>query len=567
MAKLSKQEALIAGIEQGIFPDDTTLETMGQAARNYKAQKEAMVSNKNNSRGFLDQVTNLSPQQFGQTTFPSAGEGLQNLGNIGRGAYDAFRNNLTNAANIAPGVNIAPSQSGEGPAYEFGGGLGEIGSFLAGGELLKGLQGAAKGLPYVGKVAQALEGGKLQDMLRRGIGSAIYGYGTNPENREREALLGAGLSGILDAVPMVGALAKPLREKIRPAKHARELMQELGGGQSLDQNAKSLANDIKKAYERRVEEGHELYNPVFDNLGGSYLYSPDRQIESNYSLIPQKILKKDLEVRELNKTFAENPTLKNAHDLQSQLGTVVRRLKAEGKRNGLGTAGHNALIGFGRAQDAIQKDIHSFLSSSENPNLSNKYYEATENWKNNVVPYIENPGIREIAKGDIENPGTIMSIFERPEKNTLRVIEDMGPSASNKIIYSEIGKIRKNFTPESLVNAMDRLEAKGLGAYLSEDLISKIADMHQKINARNLAQRGAGMLGGAILGGGFTPVGAGLAAAGAAINPAIIAKIGKIPGAEAAAEFLQKALKKGYSPLATTIKATSIPANNSKRKQ
>lgn len=96
------------------------------------------------------------------------------------GAGDAFRNTMTGAASLLPGVNIKPIQSGKGLSYDVGNIAGNVGAFLGGGELVSG----AKIIPKLSGLAKSISS------------NALFGAIQNPDDQ----LMGAAEGGALGAV-------------------------------------------------------------------------------------------------------------------------------------------------------------------------------------------------------------------------------------------------------------------------------------------------------------------------------------------------------------------------------
>jgi|GEM_PF-5571768 len=407
-----------------------------------------------------------------------------------------------------------------------------------------------------------------------------------------------------------------LTRAIQPQKYAEQLMQNLGSGHTLEGNAQSLAQDIKGAFGNRVSQGQALYGPVFDAAGNNSIYDgvnqavvrqPVQNFKSvndvidhindatgndletatdlkdylmqqhgfafpnnknlldffnsapvvinngAYNALDDGIINSyDRNLTALHQRFTDNPTLQNAHNLQSQLGSSIRKLQANDAKGNLSVADRNTMQGYQAAQDAVRSDIDTYLTS-QNPALANQYNLATANWAQNVTPYLENSKIAKIAKGDVTNPTAIANLFKNPEPEMQQIVSDIGPQANNKILYSELGKTQANLTPEKLTGLYNQLDKKGLASYVTPDLAQQFEQLGGKIAARNMAQTAAsGVLGAHFLG----PLGAIAGAAG----PTVFRKLGQIaPSVNLPLrDSLLNVLRAGYKPTTNAVQANLI---------
>lgn len=492
---------------------------------------------------------NAAPQQNQSFLSQMANSPLVN-GVLGAG--DALTSTLS--------AGLVNPHNASGTAYNVGKFAGNVGGFLGGGELLDTARAGVEALPYVGQLAKLMGGDGLTgaskfgaDALRQGTGTAAYGALTNPDDRLKGAAEGFGGGALGAGLPWAAKGVGAAANFIRPQKYAEQLMDSLSGGKGLEDSGKSLAQDVKNTYEQKVNEGAALYKPVFDAEGDSKIYKGKWQDNGNSaygSLNPKLFDNYSQDVQDLHFAFGKNPTLQNAHNLQSQLGTEIR----QNSKGNLSIADQNTVKGYQKAQSALKDDINNFMAD-KNPDLASQYQVATKNWAENVVPYIENPKISKMAKGDIENPRNISNIFRNPEADTQKVIDDMGPEASRKILYSELGKVK--LTPEKLAEAYGKLESKGLSSYVTPKLSDQFDTLLGRTKARNAAQFLAGGVGGGLLGGHTgipyaemlgTLLGAGVGA-GAHYLPKMGIPLSSFSNAAGAA----------YNPLRQAVLANAIP--------
>lgn len=489
------------------------------------------------------------------------------------------------------------------------------------------LQGAVSYAPYAAGGAELLpvKAAEKFPLLAKSIQQGFIGnrYGaTQSSDPITGQIVGTLLGPAAELAPAATGVARSVIGKltgaIQPQRFAEQLIQNLGGGNTLEGNAQSLAQDISNAYNNRVEQGSALYKPLFDALGNNSIYKGVNQAavrqpvsnfnsindviehvndntgtelenasdlkdylmqnygyafpnnksllnffnskpvivnKGNYNSLGQDIIDSyDRNLKDLHNQFTENPTLQNAHNLQSQLGYAARQLQAKDTKSGLSPAERSTLQGYQQAQNSLRSDINTFLNSN-NPVLANQYNLATANWAQNVTPYLENPKIAQIAKGDITNPDAIANLFKNPEPEIQQIVNDIGPSANNKILYAELGKTKANLTPERLTNSFNQLENKGLSSYITPELAQQFEQLAGKTTARNYARLAAGTLLGSHFGG---PLGA---AAGAVAVPLMAGAMRRIPTLNLPlSAALLNASRAGYRPLTNSITANAVNA-------
>lgn len=465
-----------------------------------------------------------------------------------------FGNNLINAPhNIANA--ISPSLGAKVPSYlpnyNYSQALGvdapNIGDKL--------LQGAVQFAPYM-----ALPGGAIAQ-------GAAFGA-TQSQNPIAGTLTGGALGAVGEFAPALikgaGSTIKKATDAVQPQKQAEQILQTLGDGRTLEGNAQSLAQDIQSAYQQQVKNGQAKYAAIFNNYGNNPIYNRLAPIFGNtqkgvYENIANEARQNyGGDLKDLHDEFISNPTLNNAHQLQSQLGAEIGSLSYQNAKGMLDAQGKNQLQALRGSRSAILSDINNYLGNQGLDAVS-AYRSATNNWQQNVTPYLADSNLAQIAKGEITNPtySQINSIFKNPEPEINKVVGDIGAPASNKILFNKIGKTQANLTPEKLTNAFNQLDNDGLSSYVSPTVAQQFDQLVNKTNARNAARTAGGALVGAHFGGPLgaaagavaTPVLSSLVSRGARYLPSLrMQLLGNIaPGASLA-----------YRPLAGAITADTI---------
>lgn len=475
------------------------------------------------------------------------------LVNFTLGAGDSLRNTITDVANLAPGVNIPLSQTGNGLAYNIGKFAGNTGAFLGGGELLDAARAGSEALPYIGKLAETLGFSSLPNaMARRAIGTAIYGGVTNPNSLTSGAAEGGLTSIVGDAVPYAAEGINSAMQYFRPSAYMNQIIQNLGGGQNLEDATKSVLSSIKSAYESQKGKANELYNPIFSSVSDSPIYNEVRKPNPLMSLDPQagytgfykpistkfdtvsqepgqytslspKVFENySSDLKDLHDTFIKNPTFDNAHALQSQLGIEQSALSGGSSAPDISTL--NAISSLGKARTSIKNDIASFLMNTD-PKLSQQYLDAADFFKNNVAPYRADPRVYSIATGDTTNmkPVSLGNLFAAPGENLQTISSHLPDDAINNLIYTKLGQRVPKMNPDAFMRNYNSLDQQGLSSYISPEIKEQIANLQNRMNAKNALQFGAsGALAGSLGSHGGVGSGIGAALLGSAIGRPVL---------------------------------------------
>lgn len=384
---------------------------------------------------------------------------------------------------------------------------------------------------------------------------AWSGYSqSNPYDTLTQRLInsgvGAGTSAALSLIPF--GLGKA-REGMQTQEYAQNLLNQLGGGKSLEENGKSLAQDLQNSYENEVSNAKAKYQPVFNQYGNNSIYPlVNPQANSQY-LNLDKSITDDFNNRTLNnlhQEFMDNPTLQNAHTLQSQLGTSIRTIQNRNLKGNGSIGDTNTMEGYIEARNALKNDMNSFLTKV-NPQAAAQYNLGSQQWAQNVMPYLANPKLSQIVQGEITNPRTVTSLFQNPEPEMQQIVEDMGPNTANKILYSQLGKTQDNLTPQNLINSFNSLDKNGLASYVTPDVANQMQTLAAKSAAKNNTQN----ILGAAIGSHFGGVPG--AAAGAWLTP----KLAQMVNSPLVAALL-KGAGRGATVLPSTLTPNVIPYFN-----
>ncbi len=310
-------------------------------------------------------------------------------------------------------------------------------------------------------------------------------------------LVGAGIGAGLAAAPELATPIKWAANLLRPQKAAEELMGRLSGGQTLEENQQGLADNIRNGYKQANNAVADIYKPVFDSIGNNAIYNRINPIYGVSQKGAYENLGKSVfdnfggDLKDMHQNFMMNPTLNNAHALQSQLGSEIGSINSLIKSGKSDIADKNSLSDLKKSRTALQSDINTYLGTQGIDPVSD-YLSASQQFKQNVVPYLSNSKLAKISTGEITNPGNIYNIFKNPEPPVDKVVGDLGDDTARKILYSFLGRTQNNLTPESLTNAIGSLDKAGLSSYVTPSLQQQFNNLSAKLAARNIATLGAG---------------------------------------------------------------------------
>jgi len=461
-----------------------------------------------------------------ETLSRQALEFAKNLGlGTAAGVADPFvhlSNLINRAISAVPGAKtvipqqlrgqITPPQWGAGVAGQIGRGVGQALPLFAAGPMGEGAEitGEATqlGRPLLESITKYLTtpAGRA---ISRTAGMAGYGALMSPEDRARGALMGAGLGTAGEiAAPIAGQLRGALGKLIptralagTPADQAQTVLNTLGKGLTKQENVMSFANRIKDARSNAVAEGSDLYNNVLNQPGITGRLIKDNNIyqtsfgplKRSYPKVGKDIFNKyDRDIKPYHQAFMENPTFENAHSLQSQLGYEIRDLTKKNAKGMLDLKDKSTMKDFKYARKAVTGDMSNFLNKQDpTGGLSDAYKGATQNWKENVAPYTENPKIAQIATGRIQSPGSIANLFSKPEPATEKIIDELGPDAKHEILFDELSKIRPNVTAERLQKAYEKLDPRRLDMYKTSSLDDQMSQLSKSMKEYTEKQRKA----------------------------------------------------------------------------
>lgn len=284
---------------------------------------------------------------------------------------------------------------------------------------------------------------------------------------------------------------------------AKNLNSDIIGNKTIGEKSKSLANEIKNKYSELKNYYTDEYNNLFNRNSGIQSIQTDEKIPVKDVLLKNSdYIKKyqdydfpDKNLNDLNNILLNNKSIKNLHDLQSELGSEIGYLKKQKSNNILDSSGKNRLRDYANMRESLKNDLYNNLNNID-PSYGDEYLNTTKNWQEHIIPFHSDKNLREIAEGNIKNPKSsdLINIFRNPEENINSVTSKLSNNAKNNIISLASGKNNFQNSVNDMLSARNNIYNNGIEDYLQPHheesfnnlLNSKIADeIANSINNKN----------------------------------------------------------------------------------
>jgi hypothetical protein len=283
----------------------------------------------------------------------------------------------------------------------------------------------------------------------------------------------AGIAGglLANMLPGAGALAKGTVGVARKIigregnKLGTSILDSLSGGlyssegsNAIPENAKQFASEVKAHTNGLIDK----YNAL---KGDAYKYDntklPTTAFDSN---LPEKITG---DSEDMLNEFKQNPTMKNAHLLQSALGR-------EGTKLSGATDFSSQKIGkeYLNARNSLKDDMGAFLDQQDpSGNLRLQNENASDFYKNKIAPLHENKQLWKVARGKITRPINIHNLINNPKTEELSsVLNDLPQQTKNRAIFSWMAQGQGKVKPSALASKFSNLGGKRLNEYVDPNM-------------------------------------------------------------------------------------------------
>lgn len=211
------------------------------------------------------------------------------------------------------------------------------------------------GMGVYGKAAKALKmGGATSLKARAALGAGVGAASAPDEYRELGGALGAG-------APLIAGMTVK------------------GIGSKAGDIATKAQDKYKALYDKIMYEAEK--SGASKNIKVPEKMTNIENIETLYKNTPSKF-------NASVKKFTSNPTFKNAHKAQSDLGKIISNLEGNlSKNKTLSSSEYDALNQAKDLQKRIRGSMSQALEKSKRPDLIKDYEQATKGYKEEVAPY------------------------------------------------------------------------------------------------------------------------------------------------------------------------------------
>lgn len=221
---------------------------------------------------------------------------------------------------------------------------------------------------------------------------------------------GATFKGASSALGLGETAPLSLRAGLGGALGAAESPRELravgaGIGAGLPAAAGITKAAIGKSAGAMLSEGKQAYNKIYDSI-----FDEAQMIAPNVKLrVPNSLQSISEDVKQIFQAapgkqhasvqrFRNNPSLKNAHEAQSDLGKITRQLEAAQSKRNLTSTEQNAIMHARDLQKRIKGSIQLHFTNIGRPELAREYGAATQGYAKDVAP-LNIKEVRKLLKG------------------------------------------------------------------------------------------------------------------------------------------------------------------------
>lgn len=302
-------------------------------------------------------------------------------------------------------------------------------------------------------------------------------------------LLGKGVSG-------AASLGKKVINEVMPDQMAKNIMNKMMNGKTLEEHGRDLAENLKNTYQKVKGGISKKYNNLFskDGIGDKELYpldepppKPEDMSNVGYNSLfrnenvpevyqPTRSGMPDFsnpsasnEYQSAFNSFNSSPTVRNAHELQSEMASEIRQIGKQinqARINGQPvTQMVNELRNMNNSRSTLFGKIKEVMGDH-----ADDYEKLTDEYMEHVVPYHGDRALRDIVSGKVTNPprSTIGRIFSYPEEDTRKIISHLGGESQKDIVAQALGIQPKMATGKDVGEGFKRLYRSGYEDYLSK---------------------------------------------------------------------------------------------------
>jgi len=310
--------------------------------------------------------------------------------------------------------------------------------------------------------------------------------------------------GPIKSMPKAGSLStggkeliKKVISSISPQKAAGDLIEHLGQGLPHTQaSTQAITNSIRNAHDSHLQQAVAHLEFPLQQAGHEKIYDHidpliTTQLDKSKSLINKM---EDFNIGDLLGKFKAEPTLQNAHDLQSELGNMVGHLKAN---LNLSSADRLELKNIRKVREELKTHIKDFLKKRDqtsNIPLLNQYTKGSELYEKNVSPYLSSKKLRQIVREGRTSVRNVEDLFKSPydivEKISgkdktgpiNKILSDLPDETKDKIMFNIIGGRLNQGDPKKILESLEKAEQKGYSHLFTDKTKQLKKEVESRVN-------------------------------------------------------------------------------------
>lgn len=301
----------------------------------------------------------------------------------------------------------------------------------------------------------------LVDLSKKFYGQPHTALAFSAGNLAGNVLPGAGATGLISKTLggnslLKDALAGAASGVITGAQEEDDNSSRLIGG-LLGGVAPTLIGISKPALAKKIVEKERFLNKELEaDYNNIFNTAKERGLSDKHLFAPRTAAqierKAPTAAKESLKDFIANPTLEQAHQTQSDLGKVLRKMEQDfmkrSKTNRVPLSSEEKdFQAIEKLRGRIQDGMQNFLKRNSSEDIGESYIEAGERYAREYGPYLES-SIKQYKSGDINS------------SKLIKALQDVTKKPYKGKLYSEIKGFeqRKNLQP-----FLDALKYAGLG--------------------------------------------------------------------------------------------------------
>lgn len=300
-------------------------------------------------------------------------------------------------------------------------------------------------------------------------------------------------------------LSKNIIQNFRPGEIASTLGNYLGkGAKTMDENAEELGNLVRNKANQHMDNTDVYFNHVLNNVGNEKVFDRPYALTSTAPDKYESVINKmsDLNIGDLFTKFKNEPTIQNAHNLQSELGVMIGDLQRQPITIDLA----KQIEGLKGVRDEVKAGITDRLGKIDDiqgTRYQKNYKIASDLYRDNVIPYLSDPNLRKVVREGQLNVPNLHESFAHPTDYVNprtgqreigpinKIMQDLPPEARDRILFGAIGGVRDIDNPAQQLARLENAEENGYSKYFNPEVKNHINEMKKRKYYLDMLKTGA----------------------------------------------------------------------------